>query len=501
MRGAVKGKTFYDRLVWDILSLAVPFYFISIMLVGISYFNLKIFTVTIGLACLVLIAASPFTGFIMYLSLLILDDDFPIRGPVAMNSGEFSSFFSTGFGLSSVSTTLLMVLLLRVLMIPKSRATQGEYGEDWFDKRMRWYAIGFIPFLLLAYRNLSDGLTYIIMDIYPFFYFFSFYLVCRKILTTEKMLMTAQRVVISAITAKTLVVLTFYLIEFGTPFESGIIKYTFDSGIRFYPFMLFFMLMAFSQGIARRFPLKAILLVLLLISALATFVLVSARFLIITTAVGLFFLPKKALSLKLKIASAAVVVSLFFFVLAVSPDVGQAIMDRIAKLFAPIESTKTGEINSSSQAIRVIEGINVYLTLKDKGLLLLGLGPGSWFDDRHFPYPFPVGEFDYSTMELSTRKFRKPHFPWVITFMKQGILGVALNIFIFYSAIKLLLIRASKSKDRLLTTYYYAIYGTYFTLFAAYISQKIFMVMAFMMAVAAFNRFKDKDVASTSPPD
>jgi hypothetical protein len=78
-----------------------------------------------------------------------------------------------------------------------------------------------------------------------------------------------------------------------------------------------------------------------------------------------------------------------------------------------------------STSVRVYEFLNIHAQLVDHGNLLLGDGPGSTFSDRYYPFPFGLGEGDYSIEEQERREFRNSHTLFTQLMLHVGYGGMA----------------------------------------------------------------------------
>lgn len=457
-----------------------------------SYYNLGWAVQGATLLIIFLLIVSPFKGYCAFLISAILNDDAPLSGP---DSSVFSSLYFTKFGPLTCSTTLLVMVVVVAFMHYVVNNKREFYRVSEIDKYMFIYATCLVPAFLMLFNNLNSGFSRIIEDIYPIVYFLLFYIATRLFVINNSEYIQLIRIFVSAIIAKVFIIFVLTVLEIGVTWSEDLLRVTFESGIRLYPAAVFWPLVVlFAKKQKTSLVHTLYLVIVAFVGIFAIFSLVT-RLLILTTLLGLFLMPKAAINRKGKIVFVALGITGMVMVVALKPDMARSMQDRVLQIFVSPISADTGEFKALSQVVRIIEGINVVYKLLDDKTILIGAGPGSWFDDRYYNFPFAsiIGKWDYDEQTLATGKIPRPHFPWVTIFFKAGLLGVFAHIMIFtvvFKKLKLLFTHNSMQ----LNSYLYTFYALLISVVVSFYSNKVYGVLGLLIAFVAHDVVTKRDV-------
>lgn len=465
---------------------------VAIIIYLCSLYSLNPAVQLIALLCVFLVVVSPFKGYCAFLVTIILNDDIPLLGP---DSSSFSSLFFTKLGPLTCSTTLLIMVATVAFMHYVLHNSRKFYQFSSFDRTILYFYLLLTPSFLMLFTNLDSGFLQITEDLYPLVYFLLFYAATRLIVNDDEKQRVAMRIFLAAIMAKVALCFALTVFGVGVQWSEDLIRVTFESGIRYFPMVVFWPLIILFSKRYRLAPHYTLFLLLASFVGMYTIFSLVTRLLILTTLAGLFLLPSEAMNRKGKLAFVVVgllgVVALF----VVSPDVAKSMGDRVLQVFESPISAKTGEFRALSQVVRIIEGINVFYKLIEDKTILLGAGPGSWFDDRYFNFPFSsiIGKWDYDEKTLSSGRIFRPHFPWVTIFFKAGILGIVAHFMLIIATFRKLKKNAA-SGSTVLIPYYYALFGTLVSIVVSMHTNKIYGIFGLIVAFIAHDRVQNSRI-------
>uniref|UniRef100_A0A831UCY4 Uncharacterized protein n=1 Tax=Geobacter metallireducens TaxID=28232 RepID=A0A831UCY4_GEOME len=449
----------------------------------IAYLDIAAAAAALAALAALLIVVTPFRGYCAFVVLYLLSEDFPLQGP---GSTRLASLFATKIGPLPASTVLLVLLVLVAFMTWSLGGRRGERGLAVLDRRVLLFAALLLPSWLLVVDNLDSGRHRIFADVYPVAYFFAFYYATRIHVDTDERLLVVLRLMVAAIAAKVALCAGLLLVGIGASWDASLLRVTFDSGIRFFPLALFWPLVLLFAARGKLSAGRRLLLVLLAFVAVFAIATLVTRLLMLTTILGLLLMPREAVSRRGKLLVAGFGLLSVVALSVLNPEMSRSLVARTAQLFESPLSSERGEFKALSQVVRIIEGINVYATLKSRNALLWGAGPGSWFNDAHYPFPFAslIGKWDYDEQTLATARIYAPHFPWVAIFFKEGLLGVVAHVMLFVTFFRALKRRLATSAASV-HPYYLAFWGAFVTLAVSFHTPKVYGGIGMLMGVVA----------------
>jgi len=398
-----------------------------------SYSNIRSFTYLIFLIGLILPLINIKWGLYYYLIVSILSDDTPRILSLAETANFTSIHFTTlGPFTLMVYWTLFMFFVLLLYYFTKQRPLKIQ--------RMDKYMLGLILLFLVAgaigagnavqfpREYIQDASYMVNMAI---FYFF-----VRVAINMEGQLKRIIELIIFCYGIKTVVALGYYYLCIGTQVGQNI-RVIFESGRNLLG-LIFFLCLSLLLYLPEMKPRYKLLLMLFGFASLFNLVTYGSRGnLILARIGGVLFL---ALAERARLQRAIKARYVFMFaLLAIASVVAINSIRPGALNFVYWKMRTLLEVNpadlesytSYSPVTRVIEAINIFYLLLDKGSLLWGEGLGGWFNDQYYPFPFEIlGGSAYPDEHILMGKLFKPHGTPLVMFLKMGLLGVLIYYFI-----------------------------------------------------------------------
>lgn len=387
---------------------------IVISLIGLCFFNIK-------------------SAFFFMIPVFIFSDDISRIDPY--NDISFNSILNIkllGLPVSHYLTFTIFAILL------------AEYLYKLIFKKVYKVKINpligkyFFVFIMLYFfmaisgiQNLPSHFRYYINDLSPIFYTGTYFWLTLRLINSKQDLNKIFWLLILALAAKNIVWFFEYFMGIGYEFGTTL-RVMSESGKVLSVLLIYFPLAALIfKNKEKYFNNIKIFSVFMLIFAFFNIFAYASRGTWIYALIGFFvfltFLPKvKRLKVFVSgIILAAVIITSTFIIKPQARSV-------YSYLTKTIVTTFTGEVSefNHSSAVRLFEGLNIYAKLKKNKTILTGHGAGAWFDYSYARFPFPFTSGDYVEKELSAQTFHKPHNSFLNIFLKSGILGLFVFIFV-----------------------------------------------------------------------
>lgn len=395
-----------------------------------SYHNIKLFTYGVFFVGLLISVINIKWGFYYYLIASILSDDTP-RILSMLDKGTFTSVHTTTLGpfTMMVYWTLFMLFILFPYFVVKRKTFKLQKMDKYMFGLIILYliagAIGILNLVKFPRIYMSDFSYLINMAI---FYFF-----VRIVLKRESELKKVISLIILCYGIKTVVALFYYFLGIG--FLAGQnVRVIFESGSSLMG-LIFFLCLCLLLYLPKMRWQYRVLLYLFGFTSLFNLITYASRGNIILFLVSflllLIFFGKGKFG-KLVRGRAIVTVGL---VTVLSLTVVHAMRPGALRYVAwKINTTRAidfGDPRVSSASTRILEGINIFNTLLEDGIIIWGGGLGSYFSDKYYPYSFGLlGGAAYPDEHILSGKLFTPHGTELVILLKMGIGGLLFYYFI-----------------------------------------------------------------------
>ncbi len=372
-------------------------------------------------------------AFFALLPFVILSDDLSKN----IYSGEKDFFSVLNFSFGSIPifhffTYLLLFLILAVLIYKLIFNKNNSFRISKFIGRSVFYLI------LLYSAAAAIGLPNIflfprayISDLSPLLYLGTFFGLTATVIKDKKDLNMFIWILLLAISAKSFVWFVQYLIGAGYNWGTAL-RVTYESGKVLQILLIFVFSALLINNENKGLTAKKFFYFLLAFIGFFNLFVFAGRMAWVTTFIGflifLSFLPAK---LKRKALISAVLVTALTFTGAylVRPEAFK-VFEIMAKTIPETFSGKISDENHSS-SVRILEAVNISKKLTERKTFLWGEGLGASFDFKYRTPPFSLTKGDYPEEEIISGRFFKPHNTFLNIFLKMGLIGLLLYLYIF----------------------------------------------------------------------